>query len=194
MALEHLLAALERDAAEQAQRLLANARTEAAKITGAAEERNARRRRDVIGAHEAEQRATAEVALAAARREARRQVLEARQRLLDRIFAAARGRLPAALRSDAYRAALPVHVAEALAFVGDAPAVIGCPRALAASIRKLVAGNGRLSVTVDAAVGSGFRIATTDGAVEVDNTLEGRLERLRPRLALAVLERLGAVS
>jgi vacuolar-type H+-ATPase subunit E/Vma4 len=31
-----------------------------------------------------------------------------------------------------------------------------------------------------------------DGAIEADNTLDGRIERLRPRLALEVLARRGA--
>lgn len=193
MALEHLLAALERDAAEQVRRLLADAQAAAAKLTDSAEERMARRRREVLGAREAERRGGAEIALAEARRGARRQVLEARQRLLDRIFAAARALLPAVLRSDAYEAALPAHLAEALAFVGEVPAVIRCPPELAAAIRKLVPVGPQFLVTADVTVGSGIRVVTTDGAVEVDNTLEGRLERLRPRLALEALARLGAV-
>jgi vacuolar-type H+-ATPase subunit E/Vma4 len=37
-------------------------------------------------------------------------------------------------------------------------------------------------------------IATTDGTIEADNTLDGRLERLRTRLALELLARLRVPS
>lgn len=190
MPLEHLLAALERDATAQADALLADARAEAARITADAEARIAGRRRDVLGARERELRAAAEVALGEARRAARRTVLEARQRLLDRTFAAARGLFPETVLSAAYRAALPQQVAAALRCIGDVPAVIRCREALVPAVREIVAGTKHVSVESDAAAAPGFRLVTTDGAVEVDGTLDGRLERATSRLALAVLEQL----
>jgi vacuolar-type H+-ATPase subunit E/Vma4 len=44
-----------------------------------------------------------------------------------------------------------------------------------------------VTVEGDAAAPPGIRVVTSDGGIEVDNTLEGRLERLRVRLALEVL-------
>ncbi|HEU5169122.1 MAG TPA: V-type ATP synthase subunit E [Gemmatimonadales bacterium] len=192
MPLEHLLAALERDASTQAETLLSDARAAADAIAAEAEEAIARRRRDVLGARESELRVAAQVALGEARRAGRRTVLEARQRLLERVFAAARALFPEAMAGEAYRAALPRHVAAALQSIGDVPAAIHCPDGLVATIRTAVAQQKHLSVDSDARVAAGFRLATTDGAVEVDYTLDGQLERLKPRLALAVLERLGA--
>lgn len=190
MPLEQLVAALERDAEAQAQALVAKARTEAAAISAQAEERLSRRRREVLGAREVERRAAAELALADARRLARREVLDARHRLLDRVFAAARAAIPAAVKSQAYRAALPAHVAEALACIGGDPAVVRCHPALVRDVRRIVAKKDHVSVRRDAGLGVGVKVVTADGVVEVDNTLEGRVARLGPVLALEVLQRL----
>src|SRR3990172_2450873 len=188
MPLEHLLAALERDAPAPAGTLLADARAAADAIAAEAEQAIARRRRDVLGARESELRVAAQVALAEARRAGRRTVLEARQRFLDRVFAAAGAQFPEATVGEAYRAALPRHVAATLQSIGAVPAVIHCPEGLVPTIRAVVARQKHLSVESDAGVEAGFRLTTTDGTVEVDHTLDGLLERLRPRLALAVLE------
>jgi vacuolar-type H+-ATPase subunit E/Vma4 len=56
----------------------------------------------------------------------------------------------------------------------------------------LVAGDARVRVEPDAAVGTGVRAVSADGVVEVDNTLEGRLDRLRARVAFVALQRLEA--
>jgi vacuolar-type H+-ATPase subunit E/Vma4 len=53
-------------------------------------------------------------------------------------------------------------------------------------------GTKRLTVEGDAAAPPGVTVVTTDGVITVDNTLEGRLERLRARLAIEVLAGLEA--
>jgi vacuolar-type H+-ATPase subunit E/Vma4 len=195
MPLDQLLAALERDATAQAERLVAEARATADRVTSAAAESIERRRGETLGAHEREQRAVVQAALTAARRTARRDVLEARERLLDRVFAVARAALPLALTHQVYRAALPERLAAALACVEEAgEAAIRVPATLSAAVRKAVPGNGRVTVRVDHAAGSGFRLATADGTLEVDDTLETRLDAQRPRLARDVLRRLEVES
>ena len=186
--LDHLLAALEREATGQGDAVRAAARAEADRITADAEARLARRRSDTLGARTAELRGEAEQALGEARRSGRKAVLQARERFLARVFDAARGMLPAALESSAYRTALPGHVADAVRAVGDEPAVIRCPAALREAVRSAVLGRTQLSVESDA-THLGVTVTTADGAVIVDNTLEGRLERLRPQLAIQVLAR-----
>jgi vacuolar-type H+-ATPase subunit E/Vma4 len=191
MPLDHLLAALERDATAQAEHLMAQARATADQLTSAAAEAIERRRGETLGAHEREQRAVVQAALSAARRAARRDVLEARERLLDRVFAATRSALPQALAHQAYRAALPQRLAAALSCVEDAgEAALRVPAALAADVRAAISGNGRVTVRVDHTAGSGFRLATADGILEVDDTLETRLDTQRPRLARDVLRQL----
>jgi vacuolar-type H+-ATPase subunit E/Vma4 len=195
MSLDHLLAALEHDATAQAERLVVEARATAERLTSAAAEASERRRRETFGAHEREQRAVIQAALSAARRAARRDVLEARERLLDRVFAAARAALPQALAHQAYRAALPERLAAALACVeGAGETALRVPAALATDVRAAVSRNGRVTVRVDQAAGSGFRLATADGSLEVDDTLETRLDAQRPRLARDVLRQLEVES
>lgn len=192
MPLEHLLAALEREATAQAEALLAAARTEAAAIAADADARLTRRRGELLGSREAELRGAAAIALGETRRTSRATVLQARQRLLERVLAAARGMLPDALASDAYLAALPEHVIQGLRAIGDGPAVIRCPEVLVPAVRAVVAARKEVVVRGDPASSPGVVIATADGAIEADNTLDGRIERLGPRLALEVLARLGA--
>jgi vacuolar-type H+-ATPase subunit E/Vma4 len=190
MALADLLAALEREAAAQAEARRAAARAAAAEIARSADERLERRRSEAALARETELRRAAETALDEARRAARRSVLDARERLLERVFAAARGLLPEAMARDGYRAVLPRHVADALRAVGDQPAVVRCPDALGDAVRAALGPRRDVTVETDPAAPPGITAGTTDGAVAVDNTLPGRLDRARPRLAIAVLARL----
>ncbi len=189
MGLEHLLEALERDANAQIEQLRAQARAEADRLTTTATEALEGRRREAREVRERSRLQEVEHAVTLARRSARRSVLEARERLLERVFTAARAELPAAAAGPTYRAALPAALTGALAAVGNEPAVIRCPKALARELERLGPA-GRASVVVDPAAGSGFRLATADGAVEVDDTLEARLDRLRPVLARRVLAHL----
>lgn len=192
MPLDHLLAALERDGSAQAEELLGQARARAAAIAREADELVARRRADRLGAREAGLRGAAEAALGEARRAGRRTVLAARERLLERVFAAARDLFPEVVEGEAYRTAtFPTHLSEALHAVGDEAAVIRCSKTLATAARALV-GTKRLTVEGDAAAPPGVTVVTTDGVITVDNTLQGRLERLRARLAIEVLAGLEA--
>jgi vacuolar-type H+-ATPase subunit E/Vma4 len=191
MGLEHLLDALERDAKGQIDQLLAQARAEADGVTAAAAAALAQRRAAAADAREHTRLLEVEQAVTRARRAARRLVLEARERLLERVFAAVRGALPAAAAGPGYRARLPAALAGALAAIGGGQAVIRCPAALAPELERLrPPATPAVPVVVDPAAGSGFRLASADGAVEVDDTLESRLERLRPALARQVLAEL----
>lgn len=192
MPLEQLLAGLERDARAQADAELAEARATATGIARDADERLARRRGEALGVREAELRGAAEVALARTRREARRRVLEAREALLERVLAAARSLLPGAVTAEAYRTALPAQLAEALRAVGDGAAVIRCLPALVPAVEATLARHPQLAVQGDPAAPPGLTVVTADGAMEVDDTLDGRLDRMRVRLALDLIARLEA--
>jgi vacuolar-type H+-ATPase subunit E/Vma4 len=195
MGLEHLLDALERDANAQIDQLLAQARAEADGVTAAATTALAQRRGAAADARERTRLLEVEQAVTRARRSARRSVLEARERLLERVFTAARSALPAAAASAGYRAGLPAALAGALAALGDVEAVIRCPESLARDLERLrPPATPPVRVVVDPAAGSGLRVASGDGAVEVDDTLETRLDRLRPDLARQVLAQLGLES
>jgi vacuolar-type H+-ATPase subunit E/Vma4 len=194
MALEQLLAALEADARTQADRLLADARASAQRIAQEAEERVARRRDQVLEEHGRELRANAESTLADARHRGRCGALTARDQIVERVFDAARGQLATAIDRPAYRAALPGILAEALAALGDDVKVkVRCAPSLVADIRRAAGAQAsapRPVVAADAGVGAGFTAATADGDIEIDATLEARLIRLRPLLAIQLLAEL----
>lgn len=191
MGIAHLLDALERDANSEITRLRAEARAAADRIIADAAAAIEQRRGAVFVEEERRHQHEVEQALTLARRAARLAVLEARERLLDRVFAAARDALPAALAGSAYRGSLPASLAGALEAVGEGPVVIRCPVTLTGDLERLRP-NDQVSVVADERAGNGFRVRSADGAVEVVDTLEDRLDRRRPVLARWILEQLGA--
>lgn len=192
--IDALLAGLERAAEAEIARVAAEGRAQAAALTAQAEQRIALRRQTALGRRESEGRAAIARALADARHAARERALQARENLLDRFFTALRAILPRLAATPAYRAALAQDVARTLAFAGEQKAVIHCAPALTPYMRRLVKTNGRLRIKADPGIAGGFRVATADGGLEVDGTLEGRALRLRPRLALEALAALGAAT
>jgi vacuolar-type H+-ATPase subunit E/Vma4 len=190
MGLTHLLEALERDARSEIERLTAAARAEADGVTAESATRLAARRRLALGEVDRQHRYELEQALTTARRAGRRAVLEARQRLLHRVFDDVHGLLPGALDLDSYRNSLPAALGRALAALGEGPISIRCTP----SIRPLLETLERpavASVVPDDTVGSGFLVRASDGSVDVVETLEERLERRRTELTRRVLVQLG---
>jgi vacuolar-type H+-ATPase subunit E/Vma4 len=190
--IDGLLATLERNALAEIARIEADGRARAQAITDAAERRMRERRDAALGARRAEGRAVLERALAAARRVARERVLEARAALLDRVFAAIRALLPEVATTAEYQACLANELEQARAFTAERSAVVRCAPALAEQLRQVVRTNGRLKIEPDGGISAGFRVATQDGALEVDATLEGRLRRAQPRIAIEALAALKA--
>lgn len=192
MSLDQLVAALEHRVADETETLLAEARSEASSIQVEVEERLTRRRAVVLAQIEAERDAAVEQRLRDARRTARRLVLDARASVLDRVFTAARARFEEVQASPEYRDTLAGQVAEAFDVLGDRPVTLRSPPTLADKLQRVVAGRPAVAVRADPAVGCGFTATADDGSVEVDATLEGRLGRLQPSLAIEILARVDA--
>lgn len=189
MALEHLLAAMEREARAKIEAARAEGEAEAGRIAAACGEGIARRRSETLAALETELRADSELRLAEARHRQQGELLVARAKMLEQVFAAARARFGEAIRSEAYVATLPARLAEALGFLEGEAAVVRCASELAPHLAGLVAGRPGVSVETDAGAAPGILVVSADGSVEVDNTLTGRLERLRPELSVEIVER-----
>ena len=186
MSLERLLASLERSAETEAERLVAEARAEAARLTEEASERRRRRREITLADRSTAWHAESARPLADARERARADVLAARNRLIERVLSAARARFPVAIRREAYTAALPRRLEEALSYVGGRTTVVRCPPTLAGAFHVLLGEQPGLVLDVDERVAPGFVLVADDGALSVDATLEGRLVAAGPALALEI--------
>jgi vacuolar-type H+-ATPase subunit E/Vma4 len=185
--IDALLSTLEREAEVEIARVMEDARARAAELITAAEQRMAARRQLSLEQRTEEARAEHERALAGARATARAQVLAARAALLDRLFARLHSELPAVAASAPYRAALGRQLEDLSTFAGDRSITVRCNPALAAALRRVMKANGRWPIRPDSSIAGGFRLTTDDGTLEIDATLEDRLEQLRPRLALEAL-------
>lgn len=188
MAVEQLLAALERDAATQAERLRAEARGRATAIIARAAADVDRRRELALVRLDREQRVAMAREIMTAERTLREQVLAARAEVLERVFAEATRRLETAA-IDVWGSIAPGLVADTLAYLEGHAAVLRCP----ADATQMIAGatDGK-PVTVQAGPTNlpGVLGERGDGRVVVDNTLPGRLARMRDDLAIELSRRL----
>ncbi len=186
MALDELIAAIGRDAADEVRLEWERAEEEAATIRAESDERLRRRREDALVGRERELRAETEVQLAVERRAARRDVLFVRAELLERVFEAVRRRLPDVLTEDRYREKVVEELEEAVSYLGGRTALLRCHPALVPMLEATARAAG-LQIEADPDVGSGFILVSSDGGLEIDATLERRLVESRPTLALQVV-------
>ena len=191
MALEHLVAALEREAETKIGAELDAAREEAASLEAEAGERVARLRADALQEQRVRLQQEAARIVAAARREARQKLLLARHRLLDRVLRRALELAPDVARSPAYLVGLPDDLVRAMSYIGQSAAVVRCSPALAVEVQPLLVGHGEWKLEVDPALAPGFQVAAADGSVVVDRTLPRRLLLEEARLRLEMLQELG---
>lgn len=190
MAGSDLTTQLRERAEETAASILQAAESDAKRIAAEADRTIEQRRRDVLRSLEEKHRADARAGIAAARHEATREVLLARTRLVERVVDEARRFLPDAIESDAYGSLLAREIDEGIDYVGGKNVVVRCTQALASQITRMLEGRPDVSVEAVDDVGSGFIVVGEEGRVRIDATLETKLERLGPAIAIAVHERL----
>jgi vacuolar-type H+-ATPase subunit E/Vma4 len=147
---------------------------------------------DALREAEVELRREVGARLAAARGQALRRVLTAKQVLLDRIFDEAQAHLADVLDDPAARAALVARAESALSHMPEGPAEIRCPEFVAPVLEQALSGREDLRIEIDEGVAPGFRVIGASGSLEVDATLETLLEIHRPALAIEALQRLDA--
>jgi vacuolar-type H+-ATPase subunit E/Vma4 len=180
---------LRRRAEASAEAILRSARQEANRVLEDADAEVEARRNRAVRTSERVHREESRSSIAAARHEALRVVLVAREGLLARVFERARTLLGDACDMPSYRNALLKDVNEALEFVGDQEAVVRCSEGLSDLIATGLIGRGGARIEPLETHGHGFLVVGGDGQVEVDGTLENRLERLSPGLAIEILTR-----
>ena len=191
MALAELLAELERVAAAESRRLLAEADAEAARRTADGAAAGFVERRARTAAAHAELEATLTRELAATRRETATAWLEAERRLLDEVFSEAERRLASPEWIERSASQLTVRLPAALALAGGEAAVVEIEPSLGARASRHLAASNGVRVELTTGSGAGFRVWTT-GGVEIDDRWRSRLERLRPELELEITRRLEA--
>jgi vacuolar-type H+-ATPase subunit E/Vma4 len=189
VALEQLLRTLETEASERIEEVRSRARAEAERVRRRSEDELSRRQEALLGATSTELRTAAAREVAAARHEATRRVLVARDATLARVRDRVRERLAARAEDTALLPLLQRDLERSLGFVGE-NAVVQAAGALLEGLRDAV--DGRRGVTFEPAVPprAGLMLRSTDGRLTVDATLESRLVQAWPRLAVTLIGRL----
>jgi vacuolar-type H+-ATPase subunit E/Vma4 len=182
--------ALRERAKNTADSILSAARADAERIAADAARVIEERRTAILDSREDAYRVEARAGIAAERHEAMRAVLLAKTRVVERVLQRARAMLPEVLGSDAYRAGLAEELERALRFVGDEGTTVRCSESLAPALRQALRANPQVEVQVAHDVGTGFVTIGKDARVRVDFTLEARIDRLAPTLAIEIHERL----
>ncbi|HEU5041084.1 MAG TPA: V-type ATP synthase subunit E family protein [Gemmatimonadales bacterium] len=188
MALEELLRTLEDEARARVEEILGRARAEAAELRASADAALTARREAELHLREIELRAAAARELEARRRAATRRALEARAAALERVRQGAESRLAARAADPSLLPRLRADLAEALAYLGEGPAVVEAAAALHEGLRPSL--NGRGQVTFAPATGGGVVLRMTDGSLVVDGSFKSRLGRAWPALAIEVARRM----
>jgi vacuolar-type H+-ATPase subunit E/Vma4 len=190
MAIDQLLASLTRDADTVIADLIRAAREEAEAERAAAMAERRQRQDAAVAQTRHALEAALEADLVEAGREASRAMLRMREELLARILARARACL-ATRHEDASAAAMAL-LREAWSYLGEAPATLRCAAVMGPALEPVARELGLECVTDDT-VGPGAVLATRDGRLSVDATLEQHLLRTWPDEAIRIGARLEAV-
>jgi vacuolar-type H+-ATPase subunit E/Vma4 len=187
MALRELVLALERDAEARLAAVRAEARAAASQLRAEASTQLARRRSMDLATRAAELDTVAREAIDAARRGAASRSLAARAEALDAILASARARLATVVPDATLQRGIQRDAAAALEYLGETAAVVRCPPAWGPALRQSLAGRPGVRLEESDEVGAGMIVLASDRHIEIDATLDARLTRLWPALAIELL-------
>jgi vacuolar-type H+-ATPase subunit E/Vma4 len=182
MALDDLIARLDRDGARRVAELRAKADAEAGALLAQAAVASGEHREAELARRRVARQALLGAELAEARQRARADRLRAQRERLAQIFARARALMPSFAASPGYAAALPGHLEEALRFVEGLAVEVACAPAFAPLVRALVQARPGATLREDAALAPGVLVSAADGSVFIDATLPARLSELEPAL------------
>jgi vacuolar-type H+-ATPase subunit E/Vma4 len=190
MSIEALRSAIEAQGRARVAAALRDGEDEAGTLRSEAARAAARRRRETLEGEEAALRRAAGARIAAARLRAMQEVLEARETLLDRVFAKAAASASETLGSPQARAWLVAAACGALAHMPEGSVTFRCSHEVVAWLEEALAEREGVRVEADLEGAVGFRAIGAGGELVVDGTLERMLELRRPELAIEVIERL----
>ena len=184
-----LLDLISRQADDEERRIAVSTAAQVAAIRGEAAARNEAQIRARVALRAGELETQRAQAVGIARGTARLALLTAREQLIGRVMAAALGRLAT---TELSAAALAQLIESGSQYLPAGPMIVRCPPRMLAAVRLVVAGRAAVEVVADDDVRAGVRLESPDGRVTVDNTLDGRLRRLYPALAVALLAHITA--
>lgn len=194
MALTELLQTLEAEAAERVEARLTRARAAADRLRSDRGEMIARRHAAGLAAREGELRAAAARELEGCRREATRQLLEARAEVLARIRSRAEALLAERLGDVSVSGALAGELERALGYFGEAPAVVEGPSAVIEELRRRLGDRAELVLEATPAQRPRLVAHAVDGSLSVDAAPATRLAGAWPRLAIQLASRLESLA
>lgn len=187
MGLPQLLDALKEQAAVRRASEMARADAEVREIRARARAELEHRRAQLLSAARREAEGEAQRAASVARKDGAEQVLVARSRLLERVRGALERRIERAADLPEYVESLPREVKDALDRLPPGSVVVRAPPELVSRVAVVARERDGVRVEPDTEMGPGFTVASTEHGVEVDGTLQARLQFAWPRLAVSIL-------
>jgi vacuolar-type H+-ATPase subunit E/Vma4 len=188
MGLRDLVARLEEDARARVDGIAAQAQDQVRQVDEGVRQALATDAARRLAGLRAERQRELNRQLSEARQRARAEALAARHRLLERLLDRAAGLVPQERNSARMRQALPQLLEEALSYLSTLRPLVRCHPEVLPLLEAQLTGRDDVKLLPDETMGPGLVAAAADGTVEVDNTLLGRLQRLRPKLAVELLK------
>ncbi|MEJ2736642.1 MAG: V-type ATP synthase subunit E [Anaerolineae bacterium] len=186
--IQALSRAVQSEARAEAEQIVADAKAKAEAVRQHAQEQAAAERAEILARASGEAERIRSQALATTQLKARTMQLERREKLLDRVFEAARQQLPTVQQGTDYDQVVHHLLREALIHLGaDAAQVRADERTrmlltdqVLTEVSKEVGGQVQLGTSLTE--GTGVIVETAEGHRQYDNTLEARLSRLQEEL------------
>ena len=190
--IELLSRAILKEAEDETQQMREDARAKADAIRQRAQENAEKARREILDKAQQEADRLRSQALASAQLKARTLQLEHREKLLDRVFQAAKEKLVDVQKRDDYDQLAAMLLREAFVQLRVNKAEIRADPATRAILEKKALNDisselkGEFTLADNLEEGSGIVIEAADGKLHYDNTLETRLQRLQSTLRSSV--------
>lgn len=190
--IEPLSRAILKEAEVDAQQMREEAKAKADAIRQRAQEEAEKARREILDKAQQEADRLRSQTVSSAQLKARTMQLEQREKLLDRVFLAAREKLADVQKRPDYDQLASMLLREALVQLRVNKAEIRADQATRASLEKKALKdisselNGQFTVADNLEEGRGVIVEAGDGRLHYDNTLETRLERLQSTLRASV--------
>jgi vacuolar-type H+-ATPase subunit E/Vma4 len=190
--IETLSRAILKEAQVDAEQLKEEARAKADAIRQRAQEQAERERKEILDRARQEAERLRSQSLASAQLKARTLQLESREKLLDRVFQAAREKLPEIQKRPGYDGLAATLLGEALRQLKVSRAEIHADQVTRDLLEKGSLNeiskelNGEYTLGQPLEEGLGIVIDAAEGRIHYDNTLETRLDRLQSSLRSSV--------